>query len=240
MAIKITAYGPVSDIINPATFDISRFKANIGNYHKTSHFQMYVQMPTILSNVSQVKSTSNMVSVSQNMTFDIEKVVMPGVSFATEDVRRHGYGFIERQPYSPIMETINCIVRSDSEGKNYDFWQTWFSSIMNFQIDSTIDEDNIYSFGPYGAHYYELNYKSDPNGGYSTTVQIAAINESSEAAIQLILAHAYPIYIGDMNYDWGDMNNIVKFPVKLTYSYWKSNRIYTTNNSNTTSSSTSG
>lgn len=232
MAVKVVVSGPTMDI-ESSTFDISKFKANIGNYHKTSRFQMYIHVPTILENVFKNDTNSNLSNTAKKLMFDIEKVVMPGISFATEDIRRQGYGYIERKPYSPIMETINCIVRSDSEGKNYDYFQTWLKSVMDYQIEGSIDSQDHFSIGPWDAHYYELNYKDD----YSATVEIAAINESSEAAIHLILYEVYPIYIGDMNYDWADMNNIVKFPIKLTYSYWKQSRYYSTTNNTTANTS---
>ena len=248
-AIVINGSTPVigaSDIGDPKYFNISRFRSNIGNsYHRTVHYNMLVPCPTGLLNAVTYQSTdnANFKDAPSRLFFDIEKTSMPGILLATDEIRRYGIGYMDRKPYVPDFEQLEVTVRSDGSGQNYDFFQSWIKLIINYDTQGNMNSN--YGLGSVdttgkSVGAYEVNYRDD----YAVNATIVAYNEDGNTAIETTMIKFFPIYLGEIQYDWSDTNQIVKFQVKFTFSEWTQSRKYvsslgTTNNPTATTATPS-
>lgn len=210
------------------SFNINDFKTSImKSYHRAAHFNMEVGMPNGLRAIeSESYWNTNDASRSLNATnrilhFNIEATSLPGIALGTDENRRYGIGPTRLKPYVGIYDTIPITVRSDSEGKIYDFFQSWMKLIFNYDTRNGIDGADGFSSNTSGQSMaYDVAYKKD----YASTANINVYDEEGgEPSIKLYLIDCFPIHIGNAALDWND-TNILKFPVTLTFSDWYNNR----------------
>lgn len=141
-----------------------------------------------------------------------ESFSMPGVAFATSDIRRYGIGPIERKPYVPIFLDYNINFIGDSDGVIHKFFYFWLNSIINYtQLPSGETTKDIFDKKP-----YEVEYKDN----YKTDISIYTFNEVQQKAGLITLYNAHPFSLGEIGRNWADENTLVRIPVQFTYSHW--------------------
>lgn len=197
---------------NPlVTFDIASFRSQIGTqgYHKPSHFQMHIPVPRGMKaangyfSADQIKTMDDTYRI---LMFDIESTSIPGMSFATDEVRKYGVGTFERKPYVPIFEEITAIIRSDAGGNNYSFFNNWMKLIINYNETSV------------PSNMFEVGYRED----YAVDSLINIYNDQGVLIQAVTLVDFFPTYLGDVNLSWNNTSDIIKFPMRFTFSRWQS------------------
>lgn len=202
-------------------FNINDFRTSIKKtYHRAAHFNVELPVPNGLKAV-RGDSDREFESTNRILHFNIEATSLPGFALGTDENRRYGYGTTRLKPYVGIYDTIPITVRSDSEGKIYDFFQSWMKLIFNYDTRDGIDAGSGFSTAKVGiSRPYEVGYKSD-------YVSYAYINvydeEGGDPTIKLALLDCYPIHLGTATLDWNDPN-ILRFPVTLAFSDWWNER----------------
>ena len=194
-------------------FDINDFRSSINDYHKTAHFNMILSIPQGLRGdlESYMGEDINVLDVVAGLVFNIEATELPGVSIATDEVRRYGVGNFERKPYVTTFKELDITVRSDAAGSIYKFFQSWMKLIINF--DGRYGRNGITGFR--GASVYEVAYKAT----YATRATVATYDGAGDENLRINFNNIYPIYLSPTSLNWSD-NNIVKFQVKFSYSEW--------------------
>lgn len=214
-------------------FDVDLFRTymNKAGVIRTSHFTMTIPKPPGLKANSDKDSEFD--SLIRELGFAIEATNLPGISMATDEVRRYGYGVFEKKPYVPIFADVNFRAICDREGKIYDFFQSWLKLIINY--DSRKSKTNgATGVGRGRMDPYEIAYKSE----YAADVVIQVYNEYAKEVIKVTLLEAYPIFMGDVNLNWGDTNSIVRLPITMTFRDWYQERdIYNPDQPNDTPNS---
>ena len=148
-----------------------------------------------------------------DIPFMAEATNIPGVSLATTEIRRHGYGVIEKKPYVPIFTDIEIVFRADKRAELYKFFQQWMRMIINFDGRNSINSDTgIIS----GQKLYEVAYKDF----YMSTLAVHVLNNQGEEPLTVVMTEAYPIFLGPVGMAWGSVNDYVKFTVKFTFRDW--------------------
>jgi len=146
-----------------------------------------------------------------DVPFLAESVNLPGVSFATTEIRRYGYGPIERKPYMPIFVDNTISFLGDGKGRMYKFLYTWMNTIIKF------DEMPSGKTGSNNARPFEVDFKND----YSVDITIITVDEANNKIIELKLYDAYPIFMGDIQMNWGSNDDVMRIPVTFTFFNWK-------------------
>jgi hypothetical protein len=149
----------------------------------------------------------------ENMRFSAEATNVPGVSLSTTEIRRHGYGVIEKKPYVPIFTDIDVVFRSDKKGDIYKFIQAWMKMIINFDGRGSIN--SVTGILPSQA-MYEVAYKDS----YMSTIVIHVLDPNGNEPLTYVLLEAYPIFIGQIPMAWAAVNDYVKIPVKFSFKDW--------------------
>jgi hypothetical protein len=212
---------------NKRGFDVSEFRSKTLDYHRLSHFLMELGMPAGLKNSLENNAQNNLKNAHKNLHFFIEASTMPGVSLGTDEIRRYGHGQVERKPYAAVFTEVDILVRSDPKGLNYDFFQSWLKLIVNYDsrlINDRRTPDDV-SNPNRGIQYsgaFEVSYKDF----YKTESTITSFDNEGNEVVSLKLKDCFPIYLGDIQYNWSNGNQIVAFPVKLVFSSWYQERNY--------------
>lgn len=155
---------------------------------------------------------------ARTLAFLCESANLPGVSLATTDIRRYGYGPVERKPYAPIFVDTTMTFLTDASGLVQKFFYKWMNGIVKF--DETV-------FGPVGQAGlstiapFEVNYKNQ----YSTDILVTTVDEVNNDIINVRFTEAYPIFMGDVNLGWGDTDSISRLPITFTFFNWKIEKI---------------
>lgn len=205
--------------------DFRSYALNAG-YIKSSNFQMRIKsLPKGLDGGKN--KNSEFATTMRNQIYTIEATNLPGVSLATDEVRRYGIGNFEKKPYVPIFADVNIRVHVDSKGTIYDFFQSWMKLIINYDVRKGFNTTET-SVGRNKQQPYELSYKED----YQTDIEIICFDPMGKESIKINLVEAYPIFIGDIPLSWDNVNTVIKLPVTLTFRDWYQEREISSDNTN--------
>lgn len=186
-------------------------RANIRKHgiQKTSMAHIVFDAPFCLKSAAKI---SGALKVTGLATYRADSFVQPGVSFATTEIRRYGVGPIERKPYLPIFTDQTFSFINDSDGLIHKFFYLWMNGIIGFdELPRGNSADDVFGKLP-----FEVEYKQN----YAVTIDIYVYNEVQASVGVLKLFNAYPTFIGDIQRNWADTDQLVRFPVTFTFSHW--------------------
>lgn len=157
------------------------------------------------------------------LSFRNDSFSTPGLSLATSDVRRYGVGPTEKKPYGVVYQDVTYNYILDATNTQHKFFYKWMDSIVkhSYKNIETPDTSSLYT----GTKYpYEVNYKSE----YATRILIHSFDEKfdnaenriNREAQQVTLEEAYPVFIGDIQYNWAGVDQLIRLPVTFTYYRW--------------------
>jgi len=187
--------------------DLSNFIANINvldGVQKTTYFYVEIPLPRIYGNNAQ----------SQTLSLLCDSASLPGVSLATSEIRRYGFGPVEKKPYAPVFVDASMSFISDGHGAVQNIFDQWMKRIVNFT--SMPYEGSISTKIAKQINPFEVSYKDD----YSTEIFIVTVNDQNDEITTTILNRAYPIFMGDVSLSWADTDSFVRIPVTFTYYNW--------------------
>lgn len=196
--------------------DLNNFLSRVSKlngFSKPSFFYIEISPPPMMRRSSGfLRDTSEDV---RNLAFLCESTNLPGVALATSEIRRYGYGPLEKKPYAPIFVDTNFTFFVDASGLVQTFFYKWMNGIVKF--------DEVH-FGKHGYDYihpFEVNYKHR----YATDIIITTVDESNRDIINVRLRDAFPIFMGDISLGWNDTDTISRLPVAITYYNWTVEKI---------------
>jgi hypothetical protein len=188
--------------------DLSNFISNINaldGVQRTAYFYVEIPMPKVFGNKIQ----------SQTLSLLCDSTSLPGVSLATSEIRRYGFGALEKKPYAPVFVDVSMSFICDAYGAIPNIFYQWMRRIVNFS--SLPQEGSISTATAKQLNPFEVNYKTD----YSVDIFIVTVNDQNDEITTVVLNEAYPIFIGDMSLSWADTDQIARLPVTFTYYNWK-------------------
>jgi hypothetical protein len=150
---------------------------------------------------------------------------------STNEIRRYGYGNVEKRPYVAINNDVSLSFLSDSNADVWTFFQQWIRMIVNYDMRHGIYNPAKNNGVLKGQKPFELGYKYE----YCSDVEVIVFNEQGKETLKVILREAYPTFVGDVQLNWGDTNSIARIPVTLTVYDWYNVDTRFDNTSNATS-----
>lgn len=221
----------------PSTFSINEFRSemNINGVMRNNRFAVVLTPPKLLKELdiltdSKTEKTKEKITDSDGnvtgekdvltttmvygdtrfLTLRCENVSLPGINFFTTDnIRRYGYGQIERRPYLPQFNPITLTFVVDKNGTIMKYFYEWAKSIVNYDAFA----NGIHGTGGSSKPYF-LNYKDDY---ICKKMNIWMYNENSKQVVQCSLRDAYPLTISDSNLAWGSQDDYVRLSITLQY-----------------------
>lgn len=196
-------------------FNISTFRSvvNKSGVMRNNKFLVRIPMPYGMTFArTGANGRSRLEETARHLEVWCESTNIPGVSLSTNEIRRYGYGNVEKKPYVPVINDVNFSFISDGKGEVWTFFQQWLRMISNYDMRNGI----IKPTGVLGQTPFELSYKYQ----YVSDIELFVFDETGKVVLALVLREAYPIFVGDVQLNWGDTNNIARIPVTMTVYDW--------------------
>jgi hypothetical protein len=137
---------------------------------------------------------------------------LPGVSVSTSEIRRHGIGPVEKRPYSVNFIDLNLSFIIDGRGGIHRFFTLWMDGIVRFDRLVTNPDNRPFQ------QPYEVAYRDE----YVTDIIIYIYDDKSRQVYKVTAYNAFPLFMGDINLNWGATDDYVILPVTFGYTSWKS------------------
>ena len=137
---------------------------------------------------------------------------LPGVSVSTSEIRRHGIGPVEKRPYSVNFIDLNLSFIIDGRGSIHRFFTWWMDGIVRFDRLVTNPDNRPFQ------QPYEVAYRDE----YVTDIIIHIYDDKSRQVYKVTAYNAFPLFMGDINLNWGATDDYVILPVTFGYTSWKS------------------
>ncbi len=166
-------------------------------------FYVEISIPKILTGTHD--------KMARDLPLLCHSAALPGVSFATSEVRRYGVGITEKRPTFPIFTDTTLTFIGDGKGEVRNFFYNWMTNIIKF--------DTPGATGPVGSRMspFEIDYKEN----YQCQITIVVLNRSNQQIFKVTLTDAFPIALGDQTLSWHDNDSMMSIPVTFTYYNWK-------------------
>jgi hypothetical protein len=207
---------------NPFRFGISNFKAEIAKNGilQNNKFVCVFAIPKGLQEkYSNTPLSGN--SYRENLddiTLRCEQVTIPGQNFFTQDVKRYGYGQIEKKPYVPVFTAMKMVFLVDRQAKIIKFFNDW----VNLMVPHNIETPTI--FDPFGDELesrkalqdklYLVGYKDQY---ICPILRINVYNEFNVRALECKVFDCFPITISDFDTSWSSQNDPIRLSVTMQF-----------------------
>ena len=166
-----------------------------------------------------LKSVGAYSKIETDLAYCVQSAELPGVTLAAADnVRRYGYGPVEKFAFLPVFQDINFNVIMDGQGVNRKFFDSWMHLITNFNSGSDTGVTSTQKVPLTQFNAYEVSYKQD----YITDITITVYNETNDTILIYYLKEAFPIAIGGSQLNWASQNELMSLAVTFTFRDWSS------------------
>jgi hypothetical protein len=198
-------------------FEIPEFMANLnaqGGVLRNNKFLCIIPMSPGQAGITQAEMTT--------MQFFCEAANIPAAALATADIRRYGYGPMEKKPYAPLFTDVNLSFICDAKATTWNFFYKWINFINNFRFVPDQKGDSggglTQPTNKSKALPYELQYKD----AYVSPVSLFVLDQTAPQTpnIGIVLRDAYPTFLGELPLNWGSKDDYIKVPVTLTFIDW--------------------
>lgn len=196
-------------------FNIAEFSAQIQTKYvlKPTKWCMQTAVPAGL-----IGKSEDITAAARELKFWAATASIPGVTFATHDVFRYGYGVPVKYPYSPAFAPMQVTFICDGLGQEWKFFKDWLNIVIFYQ-GALQGSQGITGANPNNPNQvlYEVGYPEDYNMDYMT---FTAFVDSGEEILKIQLREAYPCSVSDMKMDWNDKGGPSSFNVVFNYTDW--------------------
>lgn len=163
-----------------------------------------------------------------DLVFFIDSVNLPGKFHSFSDIRRFGYGQLERRPNFQTFSEITCTVILDRKGNNLGFFNRWMDYILGSGgLMTETKNEMIGQNGGLTGYTHEHAYPDT----YLTDIDIFVLDQhinygdqvdpEKNCVVHYKLHDAYPSSIGDTDLNWNNNNTIARAPIIFQYKFWE-------------------
>lgn len=186
-------------------FDINKFTSELSKsgYLQNNRFHVEIQPPEAIQTDG----------IDRSLHYRCFASSLPGKTLMTMDIRRHGYGQIERVPHNTMYNEVQLSFILDGEGDISTIFERWLSYIHKAEGwgHGELEPGELASDAV--TTDYLLNYKQN----YSGPLTINQMNSINQHAYGVKLRQAFPIAIGEQTLAWDQNNSIAVLPVTFAY-----------------------
>lgn len=156
----------------------------------------------------------NGVSASEDISLLASTASLPGVAFDFTEIRRQGFGPLERRARGAIFPPVTVNFMLDNKGTVLEFFSKWSKTIVSFAHQTgemSQDPDH-------GGYLGEAGFYDD----YVCNIDIILYSPNEDKVVTYTLYEAYPQVIGDVGLGWRQVDEYAELSVTFTYRYWTS------------------
>lgn len=221
---------PIND--KARTFDNSPSNKNVATPSRSftiSNFRSEIESGSVLpshsylTTFSPFRPSDTTVALNQMLaayrdplTMRCENVVLPTIQLLEEEnIRRYGYGPVEKIPYGVQFGDITLTWIVDRYSELPDFFHHWMNSIVTYEAKGALMKSNISNRpGLQNRGAYEVGFKDD----YTCPVlTVNVYNQQLIAVADYIMYDVFPMNIQSANLSWADENQYQKLTVTFAF-----------------------
>lgn len=203
------------------SFNINSFRSEIiNNDVLPSHSYLVTFAPFRLGFPENIPLTDFVTNKRNTLVMRCENVVLPTPSLLEEEnIRRYGYGPVEKIPYGVQFSDVSMTWLVDKRAEIIDFMHQWMNTIVmhdspNTNMLKSYDPEKsrdgvFYSYSP-----FDVGYK---DGYANPVVRIYVYNRQNETVTEYEMYDVFPMNIQSMNLGWADENQVQKLTVNFAY-----------------------
>jgi hypothetical protein len=151
-----------------------------------------------------------------NLIMRCESIILPTPSLLEEEnIRRYGYGPVEKIPYGVQFSDVAMTWLVDSNSEIIDFMHQWMNTIVMHDspganmAQTSQKRDNLNNYRP-----FEVGYK---DGYTNPIVRVYVYNRQQQTVTEYEMFDVFPMNIQSMNLAWSDENQLQKLTVNFAY-----------------------
>lgn len=151
-----------------------------------------------------------------NLIMRCESIILPTPSLLEEEnIRRYGYGPVEKVPYGVQFSDVAMTWLVDSNSEIIDFMHQWMNTIVMHDApganmsQTSQKRDNLNNYRP-----FEVGYK---DGYTNPVVRIYVYNRQLQTVTEYEMFDVFPMNIQSLNLAWADENQVQKLTVNFAY-----------------------
>jgi hypothetical protein len=148
--------------------------------------------------------------VNQNLILRCDNANLPSIALLSGDVRRYGYGPIEKSPHSIQFTNLNLSWIIDKNGRVVKFFKNWFESIINHSSKGGADMITKKR----GTSPYEMGYKDDFS---CPELNILVYDTDNNTVLKYKIYDVYPSVIEEIPLNWDNKNTMIRMTVQFFY-----------------------
>jgi hypothetical protein len=150
------------------------------------------------------------------LTLRCENVVLPTIQLVEEEnLRRYGYGTVEKVPYGVQFGDLTLTWIIDRYSQLPDFFHQWMNSIVSYESKGGLMREGVNTRpGLSSRGAFEMGYKDD----YACPVlTVNVYNQQLVAVADYIMYDVFPLNIQSINLSWTDENQYQKLTVTFAF-----------------------
>lgn len=150
------------------------------------------------------------------LTLRCENVVLPTIQLIEEEnLRRYGYGTVEKVPYGVQFGDLTLTWIIDRYSQLPDFFHQWMNSIVSYESKGGLMREGVNTRpGLSSRGAFEMGYKDD----YACPVlTVNVYNQQLVAVADYIMYDVFPLNIQSINLSWTDENQYQKLTVTFAF-----------------------
>jgi hypothetical protein len=205
-------------------FDINSFRSEIGkNDVLPTHSYLVTFAPFRLGSKANVPLTEFITNNSDKLILRCESVVLPTVQLLEEEnIRRYGYGPVEKVPYGVQFNDLTITWLVDKRSELIQFFYQWMNTIVFYETQGNeamdrAGEVNSEGFGRKGLEQYfgyEVGYKDEFT---CPRVRVSVYDRELNTVTEYILYDVFPMNIQSQNLAWSQENEVQKLTVTFSF-----------------------
>jgi hypothetical protein len=202
------------------TFNINSFRSEILENDVLSSHSYLVTFAPFRSGFNENAPLTRFVTNKRNiLILRCENVVLPTTSLLEEEnIRRYGYGPVEKVPYGVQFSDVTMTWLVDKNSELIDFFNQWMNTIVMHDSPNTRMMGGIRRPGLQEYSPFEVGYK---DAYTNPIVRISVYNKQNQTTTTYEMYDVFPMNIQSMNLSWADENELQRLTVTFAYTNMK-------------------
>ena len=208
----------------PQSFNINSFRSEIlENDVLPTHSYLVTFSPFRAGFKENEPLTAFVTSKRNTLVLRCENIVLPSPALLEEEnIRRYGYGPVEKVPYGVQFSDVTMTWLVDNESEIVNFFNQWMNTIVLHNSPNTLmsgltavrPSDRGLVLGLEDYDPFELGYK---DAYTNPIVRIYVYNRQNQTTTTYEMYDVFPLNIQAMNLSWADENETQKLTITFAY-----------------------
>jgi hypothetical protein len=209
-----------SGTVRSQSFNINSFRSELLENDVLSTHSYLVTFSPFRAGFEENAPLTRFVTNKRNtLVLRCENVVLPTSSLLEEEnIRRYGYGPVEKVPYGVQFSDVTMTWLVDKNSELIEFFNQWMNTIVMHDSPNTLMIGGLKRPGLQEYDPFEIGYK---DAYTNPIVRITVYNKQNETTTTYEMYDVFPMNIQAMNLSWADENELQKLTVTFAYTNMK-------------------